>query len=176
MDGLVVCGSRNDYQVQIQDALNSEIQLLVAEPDPAVAPDKEMAQLARDVNELFQRRAKELLAAKRAQLRAAGNAEAAERTEVTVFLTGRGLQAGYSYALPRKEVAPVPRKSLLRRVLGPLALGRRTWVMPEHSGGVAAVRAVRWPWAFWAVVALAVVAYFVWFSDGSGGINGRLSP
>ena len=170
---MVVCGRANDYQVQIQDAVNSNIRLLCETPDPAVAPEPELADLARQVNQFFEAKAQALLRRTRAQLTSDGAAGAAARSEVTVFMTPRGLQLGFSYALEHKEVAPVPRKGLLRRVLGPLSLGRAKWTMPLHSGSPGVYRKVLWPRVFWALLALlalSVTAYFAFWSDGKLGI------
>jgi hypothetical protein len=73
--------------------------------------------------------------------------------------------ASYSRALERKEVAPPPRKSLARRLLGPLYPGRKFWVMPaDDAHGPGEVQTVRWPWIFWAVVLvlLGIGGYFGW--------------
>lgn len=137
---MVNCGGKDAYQVQVQSALSAEatLQLLQEEPDPHSAPDEALAELAVQVNEFFESRAKVLLARKRASLQArvkAGELEAhvPGRVEVTVLLSEKGLHLAYSYAMARKEVAPIPRKSLLRRMLGPLYPGRKFWVMPEGS-------------------------------------------
>lgn len=156
-DAMVMCGRSDAYQLQIQDALNSNIKLLSDTPDPAVAPEPELADLAKQVNQFFEAKARALLRKKRQELTSAGNPDAAARSEVTVFLTDRGLQLGFSYAMEHKEVAPTPRKSLLRRVLGPLSLGRAKWTMPLHSGTPGVYRKVRWPSLFWLVAALVAI-------------------
>src|SRR5687768_14803731 len=89
---MALCGNKSGYQVQIQSSLNTSIRLLAEGPDPNVAPDPEVAKLAKEVNDFFEPKAKQLLQKKRAQLKAAGKAGSAERSEVTVFLTDRGLQ------------------------------------------------------------------------------------
>jgi hypothetical protein len=165
---LVMCGRDNSYQVQIQDALNSSIRLLAESADPRIAPDADLAALAREVNEFFEPKAKALLHKKRRELRDAGHPEAAARCEFTAFLTASGVQLGYSYAMERKEIAPVPRKSLLRQALGPFSLGRVQWTMPEHSGSPGVYRKVTWPWAFWALLLL--LAVFLGWSAAEGSL------
>src|ERR1041384_3930666 len=109
---LVMCGRSNDYQLQIQSSLNTTIRLLNETTDPKVAPDPQLAQLAKDVNNFFEPKAKVLLQQKRAQLMAAGHAEAAARAEHTVPLTANGLQLAYPCAMDRKGAAPTPPKPL----------------------------------------------------------------
>lgn len=172
--GLAVCGNKDGYQVQIQDSLNTSIRLLSETPDPDVAPEPRLVALAREVNDFFESRAKALLNQKRAELRSSGKPGSAERAEVTVFLTDRGLQLGFSYALERKEMAPTPRKSLLRRLLGPLSLGRVLWTMPTRDGLPSVTTRVRWPLFAWLLIVLAALgltAYGLWFSDGMLGVK-----
>lgn len=152
-----MCGTGGKYQVQIQSSLNTTIRLLNETPDPEVAPDAELAQLAKDVNNFFEGKAKTLLQKRRNALLAAGHADAAARAEVTCFLTDHGLQLGYSFAMEHKEVAPTPRKSLLRRILGPLSLGRVRWTMPATDATKGVYTKVKWPWLFWLLVLLAIL-------------------
>jgi hypothetical protein len=166
---LVMCGAKDGYQLQIQSSLNTTIRLLNETTDPKVAPDPQLAQLAKDVNNFFEPKAKVLLQQKRAQLMAAGHAEAAARAEVTVHLTDNGLQLGYSYAMEHKEVAPTPRKSLLRRILGPLVIGRVLWTMPATDAAKGVYRKVRWPWLFWLLVLLAILVGS-WSAMGAPGL------
>jgi hypothetical protein len=108
---------------------------------------------------------------KRNQLTAVGHGDVAARTEITVLLTDRGLQLGWSRALARKEIAPAPKKQLLRRVLGPLYPGRKFWVMPEtEADKPGEYYTVRWPWAFWAVI-LALLGASVYFAFFDGGLD-----
>ena len=169
---MTVCGNKDAYQDAIQSSLNTKIRLLAEGADPNVAPDPDVAKLAKEVNDFFEPKAKQLLERKRRQLRTAGKPDSADRSEVTVFLTDRGLQLGFSYALPVKEMAPVPRKSLTRRLLGPLVPGRVLWTMPVDDKTPAVTRKVQWPWLFWILVLLGAVAvtYSLWFSDGKLGV------
>lgn len=154
---MVVCGEREGMQIQIQDSTNTNIRLLHDKVDPATAPQKELADLATKVNDLFEKEAKKLLAAKRA---ANPDPAKAERVEITVLLTDNGLQLAYAHGLERKEVAPTPSKPLARRLLGPLYPTRRFWVMPAHHGKPNPVTLTWWPWIVWAVV-LAAAAFGV---------------
>lgn len=157
---LAMCGRKDGYQVQTQDSLSSNHRLLLDSPDPAIAPDPALVAAAQEINALFASKAQALLGDKRAQLVAAGHPDWAQRAEITVFLTKRGLQLGYSYAMDWKEQAPMPRKSFLRRALNPV-WPKRVWKMPAAAGQPWESRYVWWPWVFWAVAALAL-AYAGW--------------
>src|SRR5687767_3207056 len=85
--GMALCGNKDGFQVQIQSSLNTTIRLLAEGADPRVAPDADVARLAKEVNDFFEPKAKQLLEKKRRELRAAGKADSADRSEVTVFLT-----------------------------------------------------------------------------------------
>lgn len=114
------CGRGGPMQANIQtDLVAPEFQLLVTRPRGEPGSDPALNELAADVNRFFSAKASRLLESKRRSLLAAGF-EDAGRLEVTVLLTGEGLQLAYDVALPRKQVAPAPRKPLLRRLLGPL--------------------------------------------------------
>jgi hypothetical protein len=167
---MVNCGEAAGYQVQGMDSLelDSTYTLFNRDPDLAISPDRELATLAREMNQYYAPKARAALKAKREQLVAAGHAEVAARTEITVMLTDHGLQLGFDYALPRKELAPAPRKPLLRRILGPLYPGRKYWVMPETAeDGPGRTYTVWWPWLFWAAVLIAgaVATYIFGVSD-----------
>jgi hypothetical protein len=150
-------------------ALDTTYTLLEAEPDPEISPDPALAHLAHQVNQFFGPKAKAALQQKRAQLASQGHEEVAARTEITVLLTGNGLQLGFSHALARKELAPAPHKSLLRTALGPLYPGRKYWVMPETDAeGNGQTYTVWWPWIFWALLAVAVGGTAWWFTGPAG--------
>lgn len=134
-DGHFDCGNGGAYQVQVQQALNSRMVLLRPSTPEDAGHDAGLSALAEEMNDYFQARAMAQLLLKRKELTLKGRKAAADRLEVTVVLTEKGLQLAYSQALPRKECAPMPRKSLTRRLLGPLYPGRRFWVMPEHEEG-----------------------------------------
>lgn len=164
----VKCGERTGYQVQTMETLASPVLLLNAEVDEELSPDPDLAVLAQQVNAFFKPKAQAALDKKRAQLTASGDAEVAARTELTCLLTDRGLQLGWSLALPRKEIAPAPKKSLLRRVLGPLYPGRRYWEMPATTAGLPGrTYTVWWPWVFWAAVLLAGAAATYWLGSAA---------
>lgn len=170
---MVVCGEYEGYQIQIQDSVNTNIKLLQETADPASAPQAELADLARQVNHFFEGKAKALLSAKRA---ANANVTNAERVEITVLLTDRGLQLAYAHGLENKEVAPTPHKTLPRRLLGPLYPMRRFWVMPAHHTTKNPVTTTWWPWILWVLVVGGLAAWLLFFHDGSGGITGFHMP
>jgi hypothetical protein len=114
------CGRGGPMQANIQtDLLAPAFQLLEERPKDEPGSDPALNELARQVNDFFSVRAAKLLGTKRRALLKAGIQDAG-RLEVTVLLTAEGLQLAYDFALPRKEIAPAPRKPLLRRLLGPL--------------------------------------------------------
>lgn len=157
-------------------SLATTITLLHDEADPDLAPDAELIDLAKKVNQFFEPKAKLALQQKRAQLTALGHADIAARTEITVLLTENGLQLGWAKARESKEIAPAPSKPFLRRILGPLYPGRKFWVMPAtEAQAPGRTYTVQWPWAFWAVVLvlLAAGSYLLWFDGGASTIAGE---
>jgi hypothetical protein len=157
------CGERTGYQIQSMASLdlNTQYALLTDEADPEESPDPALATLAAQINAHFAPKAKIALQNKRASLVAAGHADAAARTEITVLLTSRGLQLGWSVARDWKQLAPAPTKSLVRRLLGPLFPGRRYRKTRATDDEPVSEHAVRWPWIVWAIVALAL-GYLGW--------------
>ena len=152
---MLMCGGEDAYQGQIQSSYNTSIRLLKETPDPKASPDPALADLAKQVNDFLEPKAKLLLKKKRQDLEAAGKLDEAQHAEFTVLATKHGLQLAYSYAMEEKEVAPIPRKPFLRRALGPLYPGRKFWTMPQtDADGPGKVRTVWWPWIVWAIILL----------------------
>lgn len=135
-----MCGNGNMYQVNIQQTLNPTIQLLSKTPEGEPGHDDDLNALVEAVNTFFAVKASTLLKKKRKDLEQEGHPKA-DRLEVTILLTDQGLQLAYDIALERKEVAPVPRKSLRRRLFGWMWF-KKYWVMPvKAAADMAAVNA-----------------------------------
>lgn len=126
---LPLCGEGGNYQVQVQDKLNSDFTLLAETPADEPGHDKRLSAIVEKVNKEFHALAKAALYERRKQMRKEGQAAEAERLEVTVLITDRGLQLAFVHALESKLVAKTPVKSLSRKVFG-WALPKKRWSMP----------------------------------------------
>lgn len=126
---LPLCGEGGNYQVQVQDSLNSSFELLAETPADEPGHDKRLSLIVRKVNADFNALAKAALLDRRRQMRKEGLAAEAERLEVTILITDRGLQLAFVHALESKLVAATPAKGLARRLFG-WAMKKRRWTMP----------------------------------------------
>ena len=129
------CGNGGPMQVNVQQSLNPTIRLLEPRPEGEPGHDPALNALVEKVNRMFEQEATKLLLAKRRKLAADDDADVKEwanRLEVTVLITDTGLQLAYDFALPKKQIAPAPKKPLIRRILGPL-WPYPTWEMPAKG-------------------------------------------
>lgn len=115
----VMCGKGRKYQVNL-----AALELLAMPSDGDAGYDASLVELTQRVNEAFTTLGRKALAAKRKAMQRAGLA-GADRLELTVLLTERGIRPAFSIALPRKERAPVPHKSTARQLFG--------WARPGNT-------------------------------------------
>src|ERR671922_976273 len=93
-----VCGDGGEIQPQIQSSLNTEITLLKETPEGEPGHDEHLSDIVTKINNQFETLALDALKKRRKALIDDGHEDYAERLEVTVLFTDRGLQLAFVQA------------------------------------------------------------------------------